>query len=99
MRTVISRMVRRPRLILLRRLLLRTARRKSAAEDAGVAGDANAKVRQEPRQGYQVRLSPIPLRPASHAYPRPELTPAQKHVSKLTSIHAWNEVNSMQKKR
>ena len=92
-------MVRRPRLILPRQLPLRTARRKSAAGDAGVAEDAIAKVQQRPLQGYQVRPSPSPLRPANHACPLPELTPAQKRVSKLTSIRAWNELNSTQKKR
>src|SRR5580692_3721582 len=78
---------------------LRTARRKNDAEDAGVAGDATAKAQQEQLPDYQVRPSPIPLRPASHACPLPELTPAQKRVSKLTSIRARNELNSMQKKR
>src|ERR1700749_2861516 len=99
MRTVVPRMVRRRRLILARRLQLRTPPRKSAAEDAGVAGDATEKVQQQPLQGYQVRPSPIPLHPPSHACPLPDPTPAQKSVSKLTSIRAWNELNSMQKKR
>src|SRR5580704_3632113 len=99
MRTVTPLAVQPPRLKRPARLPLRTARRKNDAGDAGGAEDATAKVRQQPRQGCRVKPSPIPLHPASHACLLPELTPAQKRVSKLTSIRAWNELNSMQKKR